>query len=148
VAQALVGILQRIGDLGQKLEYATHLTNPKFKSAATAAVADWGSRLRYPDLIKPPAPPKNQPKNNAAKTNQPPDPNLHINKEREQFARVFGIFNALTQANLAGPDRDSPAAIRKWWDANSANVTAADNDLLAKYKAEDQAKQAAQPDQK
>ncbi|MCY3019183.1 MAG: hypothetical protein NTW87_09175 [Planctomycetota bacterium] len=148
VAQALVGIFQRIGDFDQKLEYATHLTNSKFKAAATAAVADWGSRLRYPDLIKPPAPPKNPPKSNAANKNQPPDPNVRINKEREQFTRAFGIFNTLTQANLAGPDKDSPAAIRKWWDANSAKVTAADNDVLAKCKAEDQAKQAAQPDQK
>jgi hypothetical protein len=141
MARALAGIFQQSSNFDQKLEYAKCLENSQFKYVLCGAVSDWASRMRYPDLPKTPPPQtgkKHSPGNDGNAGNKNAAFETQINKERDDFSKAFAVFSTMTGASLKEPHSGSPLEIKKWWEANSTKVAAADNALLTKYKTEDQ----------
>jgi hypothetical protein len=138
-ANMLVALFQlvKMTDMDLRLDMARMMANSQFKYAVTDALADFGSKLRYPDPYTGTVNRQNHSGGGASTTTN--DPTAGINRQRKEFEKFISAFNSITNAGLKAADRNSPAEVKKWWEANKAKFAAADREIADKYKAEDQA---------
>lgn len=140
LSQLLTALFQNIkfSETETRLDFAEQMGNSEFKYAICEALADYGGKLRYPELWT-----GNRPGNNA----NPGlgggavggDPNQGIRKQRAEFEKFVKVFQKVTGTSIAAVDKDSPQAIRTWWNENRAKVATEDRALADKFKAEDTA---------
>lgn len=110
-------------DFEAHLEFVPQMRNSEFKYALYEVMSDYGSKLRYPDLI--------------TNSQYGGDPNVMIKKTRAEFDKYLKAFNAVTGAGLPLQDKNSPSTLRTWWNNNRDKILAADKELLEKYRHED-----------
>ena len=143
LAQMTVSVFQSIKptDVDAKLDMAAAMQSSEFKTEIINVLADFGSRLPYPDLRT-----ANRPAGGGAIGGSIKDPNVMIGKQRLEFEKFLTAFNAIAHSDISIPDKNSPAGIRKWWEQNRAKSAAADKELLEKYRTEDKEKAKADKD--
>lgn len=110
-------------DVETHIEFAAQMRNSEFKYAVYEVMADYGSKMRYPDLI--------------TSSKYSGDPNVLIKKTRAEFDKYLKTFNLVTQAGLPLQDKNSPSTLRTWWNNYKDKTLAADKELLEKYRQED-----------
>ena len=142
LAQTMVNIFNAVkpSDLDTKIEYARLMGNSEFKVIILDALADFGSKLRYPDFY-------NTNNSNTGGNTTPgvgsstnnADPNQGIKKQRTQFEAFLNAFNSLSKAGLNAQDKSAPLEVKKWWEQNRAKMVVADKEIADKYKAADDA---------
>ena len=125
VSQMLAQLFDSLkpNDFESHLEFVPQMRNSEFKYAVFEQLCDYGSKLRYPDLI--------------TYSQYGGDPNIMIRKLRAEFEKFLKAFNLVTNAGLPLQDKNTPATIRTWWTNNKEKFLAADKELLEKYRAED-----------
>jgi len=127
-------------DIEQRLEFIPPLANSEYRFEIISMLVEMGSKMRYPDLV------------NGAYANSGGvsagvsggavgnvDPNIGIKKLRDHFSKFLTEFNLIAKSEIKEPDKDSPMALKKWWDAHGSKVLAADKELTEKYRAEEHA---------
>ena len=133
LAHAMVSAFQatKISDIEVRLEFMPFMKNSEFKYEILDTLVDFGSKLRYPDLIT------------AAYTGGmgfTGDPNVMTKKQRAQFVEFLKVFNTIASSDVKeATDKNTPLQVKKWWEPHRAKVLAADRELNDKYRAEDRA---------
>ncbi len=110
-------------DFETHMEFVPQLRNLEFKYPVFEMLCDYGSKLRYPDLV--------------TYSQYGGDPNVQIRKTRAEFDKFLKAFNLVTNAGLPLQDKNTPSTIRTWWNNNKDKILATDKELLEKYRAED-----------
>jgi hypothetical protein len=122
-------------DMDERLEFAEQMKNSEFKYLIFETLSDWGTKLRYPDLLT------NYNNNNSGNAGGNGtiggDPNFGIKKQRAAFEKFAKVYNTVTGAKITATDREAPLQCRTWWAENKDKTLAADKALLEKYKAEE-----------
>jgi HEAT repeat protein len=128
VAQLLAKMFNELkpDDLDTHCDYGKAMANCEFKAPLIEALADYGSKRRYPDLVS-----------TAGVKGATNDPNVVFKKQRAQFEQFLEVFNSVAKADVKAAKRDAPLEIKKWWEQNRVKVMTADRELIEKYKAED-----------
>jgi len=138
LSMVLVNLFKNIkpNDMDERLEFAEQMKFSEFKYSIFEVLSDWGTKLRYPDLLT-----------NYNNTNSGSagggngtvggDPNYGIKKQRAAFEKFAKVYNTVTGAKITANDREAPLQCRTWWAENKDKVLAADKALIEKYKAED-----------
>jgi hypothetical protein len=131
--QLLIALFNRSKptDLDERMAYARATKGLEFKCAIYDVVADFVSKMRYPDLL------------HGVVLAGHVDPNIALQKQRDEFAAFLAVFNDLTGATLKATNKSSPLEVKLWWDENKAAVLAKEKDSATKYIAEDKAKREA-----
>jgi hypothetical protein len=131
--QSLIALFNRTkpSDLDERMAYARATTRLEFKCAMYDVIADFVSKMRYPDLL------------NTQVFAGHVDPNVALQKQREEFAAFLTVFNDLTGATLKATSKSSPLEVKLWWDENRPAVLAKEKTAAEKYMAEDKAKREA-----
>jgi hypothetical protein len=122
-------------DVETKCEYAKAMKNSEFHYAPYEAMADYGSKLRYPDLFTG-GYRSNTVRAGGTGTNGG-DPNYSAKKQRKEFEDFLSAFSeAVKDSKIKVDDRNSPAQFRKWFEDVRVTVLKKDRELMQKYVAE------------
>ncbi|HYG73659.1 MAG TPA: hypothetical protein VEK08_01400 [Planctomycetota bacterium] len=140
LAQLLVQVFNnaKMNDFESRVAYAEHMRNCEFKYLICETLVEYGSKLRYPELIT------GYRRDNTAgysggNGTLGGDPNFGIKKQREEFEKFVEAFNKTTKANVAAKDKDSSMAFKRWWAESKVKILREDKELLEKYRQEDMA---------
>jgi hypothetical protein len=117
-----------------KVQYAQEMGKAEFKYPAYEAMVDYGSKLRYPELVSGYRPEGNRGGGGTGILNF--DPNTVLRRQRAEFESFVEAFNAITGAGLKPKDKSSPREFLTWWNANRDKIATADRELARKYAAE------------
>lgn len=137
LASLFAGVKPSASEL--RLKYAEEMGKSEFKYPVFDALADYGSKLRYPELVSG-WQQGNRPAG-AGWSNVGGDPNIALRRQREDFEKYVEVFNKITGASITAHDKNSPHTIKQWWDENKPKVLKEDREKAQKYAAEDLAKQ-------
>lgn len=127
----------KLNDVEGHLELAGPMKDFEFKYAVCEALAAYGSKLRYQDLVTGYRPNNSLSPGSGGSVG---DPNVNIRKQREEFEKYVSAFNKATGAAIAAKDKESPKEFLKWWQQNMDKLAAADRELMQKYRAEELAR--------
>jgi len=131
LAEQLVALFKEVkfNEADVRSKYAEEMGKSEFKYSIYEALADYGSKMRYPDLVT----------GNVRGGLGGGDPNKTIRKTREDFENYVQAFNSVTGASIGVKDNHSPDGFKKWWAENKMKILAADRAKAQKYAAEDEA---------
>lgn len=127
-------------DIEGKTDFAKAMKPSEFKFAIYEALAEFGSKLRYPDLYT-----GNYNNNNrtgragggGGMAGVGGDPNFTAKKQRKEFEDFLAAFaEVVPDAKLKASDRNSPVEFRKWFDEVRVKSAKKDKELTDKYVAE------------
>jgi len=132
LAEVLVSLFEELkfNEAEVRAKYAEEMGKSEFKYTIYQALADYGSKMRYPDLIT---------GNPGGGVGVGGDPNKSIRKYRTDFENYVKAFNTATGAGLEVKDKRTPDAFKKWWADNKTKVLTEDRAKAQKYAAEDEA---------
>jgi len=136
LAETLASVFEdvKFNDSEMRCAYGAEMANSEFKYSLFEALADYGSKLRYPDLVTNLGG-QNQRQGGGISVSS--DPNTMLRRQRGEFEKFVEVFNKLTGANITAHDKTSPATVRKWWEENKAKFIAADREKATKFAVED-----------
>ena len=131
--QLLITLFNRSkpSDLDERMAYARATKGLEFKCAIYDVIADFVSKMRYPDLLS------------GINTAGRLDPNVVLQKQRDEFAAFLAVFNDLTSAGLKATGKSSPLEVKLWWDENRAAYLDKEKNAAQKYLAEEKTKREA-----
>jgi hypothetical protein len=125
-------------DMDTRLAYAKAMSSSEFKyeDAGTVAQFIW-MRCSYPDMPTY----QGMHQGNMVNTRSPEA----VNKIRKEFKDFLEALNGIVKTDVSAEnlDRNAPAKLKKWWEANSAKVATDDRALADKYREEDKEKERA-----
>ena len=127
LAQTLVALFEAVkpSDIEARIAYAKEMANSEFKYPVYEALVEYGSKLRYPDLVT-----------GFRQGGGTGDPNQVLRRQRKEFEDYVDAFNEVTGAKLKAHDKASPREFTTWWNENKNRFLTADKEKLAKYEAE------------
>lgn len=129
--QLLIALFNRSKptDLDERMAYARATKGLEFKCAIYDVIADVVSRMRYPDLLS-----------GVVVAAGHVDPNVALQKQRDEFAAFLAVFNDLTGATLKATNKSSPLEVKLWWEENRAAYLDKEKTAAQKYIAEEKTK--------
>lgn len=111
-----------------KQKYAEAAVKSEFKFDLGTAMTEYFHRnLRYPDLVV----------GTQLSAKAQANAREKLEGERNELEEFLTVYNKLFDTDIKSPDKNTPAGIRKWWEANSGKFAKADKTLTDKYAAED-----------
>ena len=116
----------KANDFKDRLDFAKAMKYSEFKTDVIAALADQVNKMRWPDE---PVALYGQRVTDKAKE--------IVKEKREELTDMLAVFNEVAKSSVTDPGKDTPAKVRKWWEANEIKFQKADYDLTAKYAKED-----------